>query len=105
MSRDMASQLDRTQQRYLPRLREASLALSDQLVRLRQGDDAALESMRLTTHRLAGAAGSFGFPEVSAVALAADAEVKARLADQGCSARAIELSDALLDVLRRVDGG
>ena len=104
MSRDMASQMDRAQQRYVPRLREASSVLNDQLARLCDGDEAALAELRHTVHRLAGAAGSFGFPEVSEAALEADAEIKARLADTGDVSRSRDLTTDLLAVLRRAHG-
>jgi len=104
MSQDMASQLERAQQRYVPRLREASGLLTDQLARLREGDREVLAELRQTVHRLAGAAGSFGFPEVSAAALKADGEIKARLADAGDIALSRDLTMDLLTVVRRAHG-
>ena len=105
MQEALASDMSPLQVRYLPRLGEARATLSESLHDQETGVQHQAEMLRKVAHRLAGAAGSFGYPDVSAAALELDREAKVQIATPGDPAEMHQLAETLLALLRHYDGG
>ena len=66
--------------RFLQRLSDDRSALAAQRRKIADGDDAALAAVQARSHRLAGAAGTFGYDRIGAAAAALDQDAEAALA-------------------------
>lgn len=91
MAAELPGALDALRQRFLHRAAD-DLAI---LLTHQAGEGAGAEELKFTTHRLAGAAATFGFPAVSAAA----SEVEAALATGAATSAPLE---ALIVELRRL---
>ena len=104
MSGDTPSKVDKARLRYLARLTEARAELaSEAALYAETGSGQALQALRQQVHRLAGAAGSFGFAEISRRAEAADVAAKAVIAGGGDPAQLRALVDTVLAALDDAD--